>query len=32
MYALGARVILACKNIEKANKAVDDIKNNPPSR
>ena len=29
---LGARVILACRNMEMANKAVEDIKNNPPSR
>ncbi|KAG5312077.1 RDH12 dehydrogenase, partial [Acromyrmex insinuator] len=32
LYARGARVILACRNMEKANKAVEDIKNNPPSR
>jgi len=31
MY-LGARVIPACRNMKKANKAVEDIKNNPPSR
>lgn len=29
---LGARVILACRNMEKASEAVKDIKNNPPSR
>ena len=29
---LGARVILACRSMEKANKAVEDIKNNPSSR
>ncbi|XP_011689558.1 PREDICTED: retinol dehydrogenase 12-like [Wasmannia auropunctata] len=32
LYARGARVILACRDIEKTNKAVEDIKNNPPSR
>ncbi|KAG5323352.1 RDH11 dehydrogenase, partial [Pseudoatta argentina] len=32
LYARGARVILACRNMEKANKAVEDIKSNPPSR
>ncbi|KAG5347929.1 RDH11 dehydrogenase, partial [Acromyrmex charruanus] len=32
LYARGARVILACRNMERANKAVEDIKNNPPSR
>ncbi|XP_071563304.1 retinol dehydrogenase 12-like [Temnothorax nylanderi] len=32
LYARGARVILACRNMEKTNKAVEDIKNNPPSR
>ncbi|XP_011259617.2 retinol dehydrogenase 11 [Camponotus floridanus] len=31
-YGRGARVILACRNMEKANEAVKDIKNNPPSR
>ncbi|XP_025990546.1 retinol dehydrogenase 12 isoform X2 [Solenopsis invicta] len=31
LYARGARVILACRNMEKTRKAVDDIKNNPPS-
>lgn len=31
-YGRGARVILACRNMEKANEAVVDIKNNPPSR
>ncbi|XP_011877730.1 PREDICTED: retinol dehydrogenase 12-like [Vollenhovia emeryi] len=31
LYARGARVILACRNIEKTNEAIDDIKNNPPS-
>ncbi|KYN36938.1 Retinol dehydrogenase 11 [Trachymyrmex septentrionalis] len=32
LYARGARVILACRNMEMANKAVEDIKNNPPPR
>ncbi|XP_012055376.1 PREDICTED: peroxisomal hydratase-dehydrogenase-epimerase-like [Atta cephalotes] len=32
LYARGARVILACRSMERANKAVEDIKNNPPSR
>ncbi|XP_018370328.1 PREDICTED: retinol dehydrogenase 11-like [Trachymyrmex cornetzi] len=32
LYTRGARVILACRNMEMANKAVKDIKNNPPSR
>ncbi|KAG5327692.1 RDH11 dehydrogenase, partial [Pseudoatta argentina] len=32
LYARGARIILACRNMERANKAVEDIKNNPPSR
>ncbi|CAL1675391.1 unnamed protein product [Lasius platythorax] len=31
-YGRGARVILLCRNMEKMNKAVEDIKNNPPSR
>ncbi|XP_011159399.1 retinol dehydrogenase 12 isoform X1 [Solenopsis invicta] len=31
LYARGARVILACRDMEKTNKAIDDIKNNPPS-
>ncbi|XP_036145706.1 retinol dehydrogenase 11 isoform X2 [Monomorium pharaonis] len=31
LYARGARVILACRNMEKTYKAVEDIKNNPPS-
>ncbi|TGZ50543.1 retinol dehydrogenase 12-like [Temnothorax longispinosus] len=31
LYARGARVILACRNMEKTNKAVEDIKSNPPS-
>ncbi|XP_032676878.1 retinol dehydrogenase 12-like [Odontomachus brunneus] len=31
-YARGARVILACRNMESAKEAVEDIKNNPPSR
>ncbi|KAL0099476.1 hypothetical protein PUN28_020182 [Cardiocondyla obscurior] len=31
LYARGARVILACRNMEKTNEAVKDIKNNPPS-
>ncbi|XP_012222963.1 retinol dehydrogenase 11-like [Linepithema humile] len=30
-YRRGARVILACRNMEKAKKAVEDIKNNPPA-
>ncbi|XP_071564409.1 retinol dehydrogenase 12-like isoform X4 [Temnothorax nylanderi] len=30
LYARGARVILACRNMEKTNEAVEDIKNNPP--
>ncbi|XP_011881888.1 PREDICTED: retinol dehydrogenase 12-like [Vollenhovia emeryi] len=30
LYGRGARVILACRNMEKTNKAVEDIKNNPP--
>ncbi|XP_032665656.1 retinol dehydrogenase 11-like [Odontomachus brunneus] len=29
-YARGARVILACRNLDKAKEAVEDIKNNPP--
>ncbi|XP_011689555.1 PREDICTED: retinol dehydrogenase 12-like isoform X2 [Wasmannia auropunctata] len=29
---IGARVILACRDIEKTNNAVENIKNNPPSR
>ncbi|KAL6255946.1 hypothetical protein P5V15_013183 [Pogonomyrmex californicus] len=32
LYGRGARVILACRNMKKANQAVEDIKNNPPSR
>ncbi|KAG5327691.1 RDH11 dehydrogenase, partial [Pseudoatta argentina] len=32
LYARGARVILACRNMETTNKAVEDIKNNPSSR
>ncbi|KAG5315056.1 RDH11 dehydrogenase, partial [Acromyrmex insinuator] len=32
LYARDARVILACRNMEMANEAVEDIKNNPPSR
>ncbi|TGZ55690.1 retinol dehydrogenase 12-like isoform X1 [Temnothorax longispinosus] len=31
LYARGARVILVCRNMEKTNEAVEDIKNNPPS-
>ncbi|XP_039304015.1 retinol dehydrogenase 12 isoform X3 [Solenopsis invicta] len=31
LYARGARVILACRNMEKTREAIDDIKNNPPS-
>ncbi|CAL1675390.1 unnamed protein product [Lasius platythorax] len=31
-YGRGARVILLCRNMEKMNEAVEDIKNNPPSR
>ncbi|XP_072748735.1 retinol dehydrogenase 11-like isoform X2 [Anoplolepis gracilipes] len=31
-YGRGARVILACRNMKKADQAVKDIKNNPPSR
>lgn len=31
-YGRGARVILLCRNLEKANEAVEDIKKNPPSR
>ncbi|XP_011644399.1 retinol dehydrogenase 12-like isoform X2 [Pogonomyrmex barbatus] len=31
-YCTSARVILACRNMKKANQAVEDIKNNPPSR
>ncbi|XP_071647760.1 retinol dehydrogenase 12-like [Temnothorax longispinosus] len=31
LYARGARVILACRNMEKTNEAVEDIKSNPPS-
>ncbi|XP_011689557.1 PREDICTED: retinol dehydrogenase 12-like isoform X2 [Wasmannia auropunctata] len=30
LYARGARVILACRDIEKTNKVAEDIKNNPP--
>ncbi|XP_012537640.2 retinol dehydrogenase 12 isoform X5 [Monomorium pharaonis] len=32
LYARGARVILGCRNMKKANEAVEDIKNNPPTR
>ncbi|XP_011689560.1 PREDICTED: retinol dehydrogenase 12-like isoform X1 [Wasmannia auropunctata] len=32
LYARGARVILACRDMEKTNKAVEDIKNKPPLR
>ncbi|XP_071579728.1 retinol dehydrogenase 12-like isoform X1 [Temnothorax nylanderi] len=31
LYARGARVILACRNMEKTNEAIEDIKSNPPS-
>lgn len=31
MHARGARVILACRNLEKTNKAIKNIKNKPPS-
>ncbi|XP_071646587.1 retinol dehydrogenase 12-like isoform X2 [Temnothorax longispinosus] len=31
LYTRGARVILACRNMEKTNEAVEDIKSNPPS-
>ncbi|XP_039304016.1 retinol dehydrogenase 12 isoform X4 [Solenopsis invicta] len=31
LYARGARVLLACRDMEKTREAVDDIKNNPPS-
>ncbi|XP_020278535.1 retinol dehydrogenase 11-like [Pseudomyrmex gracilis] len=31
LYARGARVILACRNVKKANDAIQDIKNRPPS-
>lgn len=31
-FFIGARVILACRNIQKANDAVEDIKKNPPSK
>jgi len=29
IYFLGAKVILACRNVEKANDAIEDIKRNP---
>ncbi|KYM99698.1 PREDICTED: retinol dehydrogenase 12-like [Cyphomyrmex costatus] len=32
LYGRGARVILACMNMEQAYEAIQDIKNNPPSR
>ncbi|XP_029174124.1 retinol dehydrogenase 11-like [Nylanderia fulva] len=31
-YGRGARVIMLCRNLEQANEAIEDIKNNPPSR
>ncbi|XP_011500080.1 PREDICTED: retinol dehydrogenase 11-like [Ceratosolen solmsi marchali] len=31
LYRRGARVILACRNIEKANAAIEELKNVPPS-
>ncbi|KAL6261453.1 hypothetical protein P5V15_006545 [Pogonomyrmex californicus] len=32
LYRRGARVILACRDVQKANNAIEDIKENPPSR
>ena len=32
LYRRGARVILACRNLEKANEAAEDVRKNPPSR
>ncbi|XP_067217088.1 retinol dehydrogenase 11-like [Linepithema humile] len=32
LYRRGARVILACRDVQRANDALEDIKNNPPSR
>ncbi|OXU23355.1 hypothetical protein TSAR_014986 [Trichomalopsis sarcophagae] len=32
LYRRGARVILACRNLEKANQAAEDVRKNPPSR
>ncbi|XP_039315479.1 retinol dehydrogenase 12 [Solenopsis invicta] len=31
LYARGGKIIMACRNMEKANQAMEDIKNNPPS-
>nr|XP_012220685.1 PREDICTED: retinol dehydrogenase 12 isoform X2 [Linepithema humile] len=32
LFRRGARVILACRDVQRANDALEDIKNNPPSR
>ncbi|KAJ8669899.1 hypothetical protein QAD02_001158 [Eretmocerus hayati] len=32
LYRRGARVILACRNVEKANEAAEEVKNVPPSK